>query len=133
VAAIGSPLGHKGMLVAAKVLALSTVELLGDAGALREAKADLEKRVKGRKYTTRIPKGQKAPKSIRREREGEAARAGKEALAGISGRPQKRNWNSMDGPWKKTLPTFFWLPAGCDRSKLSWSVASGTSTSHSAV
>jgi aminobenzoyl-glutamate utilization protein B len=65
VAAIGSPLGHKGMLVAAKVLALSTIDLLQDARALAQAKADLKERLKGRKYTTRIPKGQKAPRAIR--------------------------------------------------------------------
>jgi aminobenzoyl-glutamate utilization protein B len=65
VAAVGSPIGHKGLLVAAKVLALATVDLLGDARTLKEAKADLQKRLGGRRYTTRIPKGQKAPKSIR--------------------------------------------------------------------
>jgi aminobenzoyl-glutamate utilization protein B len=65
VAAIGSPIGHKGMLVAAKVLALSTVELLQDGHALEEAKADFQERLKSRKYTTKIPKGQKAPKAIR--------------------------------------------------------------------
>ena len=65
VAAIGSPIGHKGLLVAAKVLALSTVELLQDGKLLEEAKKDFQERMKGRKYTTRIPKGQKAPKSIR--------------------------------------------------------------------
>jgi aminobenzoyl-glutamate utilization protein B len=65
VAAIGSPIGHKGMLVAAKVLALSAVDLLSDAKTLKEAKEDLQARLKGRPYTTRIPKGQKAPKSIR--------------------------------------------------------------------
>jgi aminobenzoyl-glutamate utilization protein B len=65
VAAIGSPLGHKGMLVAAKVLALSLADLLQDETVLKEAKADFEKRMKDRKYTTRIPEGQKAPKAIR--------------------------------------------------------------------
>jgi aminobenzoyl-glutamate utilization protein B len=65
VAAIGSPLGHKGMIVAAKVLALSTVDLLQDPKLLDEAKKDFQERMKGRKYTTRIPQGQKAPKSIR--------------------------------------------------------------------
>ncbi len=64
-AAIGSPMGHKGMLVAAKVLALSAVDLLQDQKALDQAKEDFQKRMKGRKYTTRIPAGQKAPKSIR--------------------------------------------------------------------
>ncbi|GIW78569.1 MAG: glutamate carboxypeptidase [Gemmatales bacterium] len=65
VAAIGSPIGHKGMMVAAKVLALSAADLLQDDGVLSAAKADFKKRLQGRKYTTTIPKGQKAPKSIR--------------------------------------------------------------------
>lgn len=65
VAAIGSPIGHKGMLVAAKVLALTTIDLLQDPQAVLDAKADLRNRMKDRKYTTVIPRGQKAPKSIR--------------------------------------------------------------------
>jgi aminobenzoyl-glutamate utilization protein B len=65
VAAIGSPIGHKGMLVAAKVLALSAVDLLQDPHTLQEAKADFQERMKDRKYTTKIPKDQKAPKAIR--------------------------------------------------------------------
>jgi aminobenzoyl-glutamate utilization protein B len=65
VAAIGSPIGHKGMMVAAKVLALSAVDLLQDAKVLQEAKADFQERMKGRQYTTRVPKGQKPPKTIR--------------------------------------------------------------------
>jgi aminobenzoyl-glutamate utilization protein B len=65
VAAIGSPIGHKGMLVAAKVLALSAVDLLQDPQALQEAKADFQERLKDRKYTTRIPRDQKAPRTIR--------------------------------------------------------------------
>lgn len=65
VASIGSPIGHKGMIVAAKVLALTTVDLLQDAKAIKEGRADFEERMKDRKYTTKIPTGQKAPKSIR--------------------------------------------------------------------
>jgi aminobenzoyl-glutamate utilization protein B len=53
------------MLVAAKVFALSAVELLQDDKILKEAKADFQERMKGRKYTTRIPTGQKPPKTIR--------------------------------------------------------------------
>ena len=48
VAAIGSPIGHKGMMVAAKVLALSAVDLLQDPKALEDAKADFQKRMKDR-------------------------------------------------------------------------------------
>src|SRR5262249_11677662 len=65
VAAIGSPIGHKGMLVAGKVLALSAVDLLQDPRALKEARADFQERMKDRTYTTRIPKGQAAPRAIR--------------------------------------------------------------------
>jgi aminobenzoyl-glutamate utilization protein B len=65
VAAVGSPIGHKGMMIAAKVLALSAVDLLQDTAVLKEARADLQERMKERPYTTVIPKGQKAPKSIR--------------------------------------------------------------------
>ena len=65
VAAVGSPIGHKGMLVAAKVLALSAVDLLQDPAVLKEARADLQERMRDRTYTTVIPRGQKAPKSIR--------------------------------------------------------------------
>ena len=65
VAAIGSPIGHKGMMMAAKVIALSTVDLLQNPQVLKDAKADFAERMKGRKYTTKIPEGQKAPRSIR--------------------------------------------------------------------
>ena len=36
-----------------------------DPQALKDAKADFQERMKNQKYTTRIPKGQKAPKAIR--------------------------------------------------------------------
>jgi aminobenzoyl-glutamate utilization protein B len=65
VAAVGSPIGHKGLVVAAKVLALSAVDLLQDPAAIKDAKADFAEQMKGRNYTTKIPKDQKAPKSIR--------------------------------------------------------------------
>ncbi len=65
VAAIGSPIGHKGMMAAAKVLALTTIDLLQDPQAVAEAKADFQARMKDRKYTTRIPENVKAPQSIR--------------------------------------------------------------------
>jgi aminobenzoyl-glutamate utilization protein B len=65
VAAIGSPIGHKGLMIAAKVLALSAVDLLQDPQALQDARTDFQKRMKGREYTTKIPKGQKAPRAIR--------------------------------------------------------------------
>jgi aminobenzoyl-glutamate utilization protein B len=65
VAAIGSPLGHKGMMTASKALALSLADLLRDPAVLKAARADFENRTAGRAYTTRIPKGQKPPATIR--------------------------------------------------------------------
>ncbi len=65
VASIGSPIGHKGMMAASKVLALSLIDLLQNESVRRDAKADHAKRMEGRKYTTRVPKGQKPPASIR--------------------------------------------------------------------
>lgn len=65
VAAVGSPIGHKGMMTAAKALALSLADLLQDEAVRKEARADYDRRMAGRKYTTRIPKGQKPPQSIR--------------------------------------------------------------------
>lgn len=65
VAAIGSPIGHKGMMIAAKVLALSAVEMLQNEAVLTKAKEDFDQRMANRKYTTRIPEGQKAPRTIR--------------------------------------------------------------------
>ncbi len=65
VAAIGSPLGHKGMMTAAQVLALTALDLLQEPELLKEAKADSQERMKGRKYTTTVPKGQKPPRAIR--------------------------------------------------------------------
>src|SRR6185295_9913586 len=46
VAAIGSPIGHKGMLVAAKVMALSAVDLLQDPEIVKAARSDLQGRLK---------------------------------------------------------------------------------------
>ena len=65
VASIGSPIGHKGMMVAAKVLATSIIDLLSDPKAIEASKDDFAKRMKDREYTTRIPKGQPPPKAIR--------------------------------------------------------------------
>jgi len=65
VAAIGSPIGHKGMIAAAKIMALSVVDLFQDPQLVEAAKKDFQMRMKDLKYTTRIPKGQPPPKAIR--------------------------------------------------------------------
>ena len=65
VACIGSSIGEKGILYAAKTLAVTALDLLEDPKLVAAARADWEQRMKGRKYFSFIPKGQKPPKSIR--------------------------------------------------------------------
>lgn len=65
VAAIGSTIGEKGTIYAAQVLAVSALDLLEKPEELAAAKADWQERMKDRKYTSLIPKGQKAPVKIR--------------------------------------------------------------------
>jgi len=65
VAAIGSSIGEKGMLYAAKVLAVTTLDLLENPELVAAARADFQERIKDRTYTSFIPAGQLAPKAIR--------------------------------------------------------------------
>lgn len=65
VAAIGSTIGEKGTIVAAKTLAAAAIDLLEKPELVAAAKADFKKRMEGRKYVSLIPRGQKAPAKIR--------------------------------------------------------------------
>jgi aminobenzoyl-glutamate utilization protein B len=65
VAAIGSTIGEKGVIYASQVLAVSTLDLIEQPAEIAAARADWQQRMKDRKYTTLIPKGQKAPVKIR--------------------------------------------------------------------
>ncbi len=65
VASIASPIGEKGIVYASKVLAVTAVKLLESPETVAAAKSEWQERMKGRKYTTQIPKGQKPPKQIR--------------------------------------------------------------------
>lgn len=65
VACIGSTIGDKGTVYAAKVIAVTAVELLENSDAVAAAKAEFDARMNGRKYTTLIPKGQAVPRKIR--------------------------------------------------------------------
>jgi aminobenzoyl-glutamate utilization protein B len=65
VATIGSSIGEKGTIYAAKVLALTALDLFEDPTHLAAARADFQHRMKGRKYTSLIPDGQPAPAKIR--------------------------------------------------------------------
>jgi len=65
VAAIGSSIGEKGVVYAARVLSLSALDLLEQPEVLAAARADWEQRMKSRKYSTLIPQNQPAPAAIR--------------------------------------------------------------------
>ncbi len=57
----GTSIGRKGMLVAARTLALSALELLENPKEIEAAKADFEKRKAGRSWVTRIGPDAKPP------------------------------------------------------------------------
>lgn len=65
VASIGSSIGEKGTIYAAKVLAATALDLFEDERLLKAARADFDARMKDRKYFSFIPEGQKVPKKIR--------------------------------------------------------------------
>jgi aminobenzoyl-glutamate utilization protein B len=65
VASIGSSIGEKGLIVAAKTLGSAAIDLFEHPELVAEAKADFDQRTKDLKYTTLIPEGQKAPAAIR--------------------------------------------------------------------
>ena len=65
VACTGMSIGEKGMLVAAKTIAATAVDLYRTPAAIEKARADQKQMMAGLKYTTLIPEGQKAPKTIR--------------------------------------------------------------------
>jgi aminobenzoyl-glutamate utilization protein B len=65
VACIGSSIGEKGIVFAAKALAATAVQLFEDGELRAAAKADFDTRMKDRKYSTLVPEGQPAPRAIR--------------------------------------------------------------------
>jgi aminobenzoyl-glutamate utilization protein B len=65
VAAIGSSIGEKGLVYAARLMAVTALDLLEKPETVTAARQDFEKRMKDRKYTTLIPQGQKPPEKIR--------------------------------------------------------------------
>jgi len=65
VAGIGSTIGEKGIIYAAKTLAVTAVDLLEQPELVQTAKAAWKKRMEGKKYVSLIPAGQKAPAKIR--------------------------------------------------------------------
>lgn len=64
-ACTGSSIGRKGMMIAAKTLALSGVDLLNEPKWISDARADFNKRRAGQEYRSRIPMSQKPPLNYR--------------------------------------------------------------------
>jgi aminobenzoyl-glutamate utilization protein B len=65
VACTGTSIGEKGMMVAAKALAATALDLMLSPDLVTKAKADFEKVREPLAYQPLIPEGQKAPKTIR--------------------------------------------------------------------
>jgi aminobenzoyl-glutamate utilization protein B len=65
VACTGMSIGEKGMMVAAKVMAASAIDLYRSPELLEKAKDEHKKVLGNLKYATLIPEGQKAPRTIR--------------------------------------------------------------------
>lgn len=65
VACTGTSIGEKGMMVAAKTLAGTAIDLYRSPELIQRAREDLKKTMADQKYVTLIPEGQKAPKTIR--------------------------------------------------------------------
>jgi len=65
VSCIGSSIGEKGIVYAARVLAVSMLDLLEQPTTISAARQDWKQRMKDRSYNTLIPKGQPAPGRIR--------------------------------------------------------------------
>jgi aminobenzoyl-glutamate utilization protein B len=58
-------IGRKGMVVAAKALVLTAIDLFTDPAQVAAARASFEKRRAGFEYRSRIPAGQKPPLNYR--------------------------------------------------------------------
>jgi aminobenzoyl-glutamate utilization protein B len=58
-------IGHKGMIVAAKTLTLSALELFTDPKEIEAAKKNFEARKTGKEYRSRLPADQKPPLDYR--------------------------------------------------------------------
>ncbi|MFN2447414.1 MAG: amidohydrolase [Vicinamibacterales bacterium] len=65
VACTGTSIGEKGMMVAAKAIAASAVDLYRSPELVKKAKADFDEIRKPLEFVTLVPEGQKAPKAIR--------------------------------------------------------------------
>ena len=64
-ACAGSSIGQKGMLVAAKALAVTGADLFSNSQLVQDAKKDFARQIAGKSYKSEIPAGQKPPLDYR--------------------------------------------------------------------
>jgi len=64
-ATAGMSIGQDGMVVAAKALAITAIDLLGEPPLVQAAKTDFQRKLAGKTYFTAIPAGQKPPINYR--------------------------------------------------------------------
>jgi aminobenzoyl-glutamate utilization protein B len=64
-ASAGMSIGQKGMIVAAKALAVTGADLFSDRQLVLDAKADFRRQMEGKAYQSVIPAGQKPPLNYR--------------------------------------------------------------------
>ena len=66
-ACAGTSIGQKGMVVSAKAMALTAVDLFANPQLIADAKADFQKQLQGKKYESMIPEGEKPPLDYRKQ------------------------------------------------------------------
>jgi aminobenzoyl-glutamate utilization protein B len=64
-AVAGTSIGQEGMVVAAKALALTAIDLFNSPQLVKDAKVDFDKKLTGKTYTSAIPTDQKPPLNYR--------------------------------------------------------------------
>jgi aminobenzoyl-glutamate utilization protein B len=62
----GTTIGQKGMVVAAKAMAITGIDLFTNPKLVADARAEFKRQMQGKAYKSAIPEGQKAPLDYRR-------------------------------------------------------------------
>ena len=60
-ASAGTSIGQKGMIVAAKALAVTAADLFSNRQLISDAKTDFQRQIQGKPYKSVIPAGQTPP------------------------------------------------------------------------
>ncbi len=89
VSSVGSSVGLKGMLTAAKVLAAAAIEALLDPAVVKRAQAEFKEKTKGFIYKSAIPKDQKPRSSSTKRSISSSQGRGKPVLRAICALPRR--------------------------------------------